>query len=173
MTDKSFAGPAAQLAQAAEKPAQVESVQPRRIMPKMVKAHDWSATPLGPRSIWPQRLKSATDIMLNSAFPMFVWWHPQDMVNIYNDAFIPILGDRHPNALGKSAESIWHDIWHDISPFVEQVFREGRPVYRDDLKLALQRGDGAKSLSDKRRRTKSNATPGSSGSLSRSSWNSR
>jgi len=61
---------------------------------------DWSRTPLGPMTQWPQALRIAVGICLNSRFPMFVWWGP-DLINIYNDAYAPILGKRHPSAFGR------------------------------------------------------------------------
>ena len=68
-------------------------------MAQRVRDFDWSATPLGPIESWPQSLLIAVSICLNSRFPMFVWWGPK-LINIYNDGYIPMLGARHPRALG-------------------------------------------------------------------------
>ena len=51
---------------------------------------------------WPQSLKTSLGIMLNSRHPMFVFWGPA-LVKIYNDAYRPITGEKHPWALGRPA----------------------------------------------------------------------
>ena len=81
---------------------------------------DWAATPLGPPQQWPQSLRIAVSICLNSRFPMFVWWGPS-LVNIYNDAYAPVLGKRHPRAFGRPARESWDDIWDVIGPQVNMV----------------------------------------------------
>ena len=48
-------------------------------------ATDWAATPLGPVEAWPQSLRAAVGICLNSRFPMFVWWG-SELIYVYNDA---------------------------------------------------------------------------------------
>ena len=77
-------------------------------MAALVRSKDWSTTPLGPMDGWPQSLRVAVGICLNSRFPMFVWWGPY-LINIYNDAYVPILGKRHPAALGRPARSTWEE----------------------------------------------------------------
>lgn len=79
-------------------------------MAARLRAFDWSRTPLGPIDTWPQSLRLAVGICLGSRFPMFVWWG-RELINIYNDAYRPILGARHPAALGQPAARIWGEIW--------------------------------------------------------------
>jgi hypothetical protein len=50
---------------------------------KLIRVMDWSQTPIGPIQSWPQSLKTAVDILLNSRFPMFIWWG-RELTNIYN-----------------------------------------------------------------------------------------
>ncbi len=78
-----------------------------------MRAHDWAATVLGPTRHWPQTLRTCLRIMLASRQPMWVWWGP-DLVNFYNDACLPIIGGRHPGALGQPAREVWADIWDRI-----------------------------------------------------------
>jgi hypothetical protein len=61
---------------------------------------DWDDSAIGPRSSWPPALRLTVDIALASGFPMLVFWGAGP-VQIYNDAFVPILGARHPSALGQ------------------------------------------------------------------------
>ena len=99
---------------------------------------DWSATPLGPVSGWPQSLKVALGILLGSRYPMFVWWGRQ-MIMFHNDAYAPILGERHPDALGKSGPAVWSEIWDDIRPRMEPVLHEGRASWAEERLLVMER----------------------------------
>ena len=101
-------------------------------------AMDWSHTPLGAIGDWPQSLRVAVGICLNSRFPMFVWWG-QALTNIYNDAYVPILGNRHPAALGRPAQEFWGDIWPTILPQVEAVMRRGESTWNERAELIMQR----------------------------------
>ena len=65
----------------------------------VIRAFDWSGTPLGPIVSWPQSLRTAVSICLGSRFPMLLWWGPE-LVSIYNDAFISVLGGWHPRGAG-------------------------------------------------------------------------
>lgn len=99
---------------------------------------DWSATPLGPMEGWPQSLKIAVSICMNSRFPMFVWWGPE-LVNLYNDAYIPVLGKRHPQAFGRPALASWSDIWQVLAPQVEAVMAHGQATWNERVLLVMER----------------------------------
>src|SRR4051794_22922173 len=107
-------------------------------MAARVREMDWSRTPLGPIEQWPQSLRVAVGICLNSRFPMFVWWGPE-LINIYNDAYAPVLGKRHPAALGRPAREIWADIWPVIGDDVDGVVRRGIPVFKERVRLVMER----------------------------------
>ena len=107
-------------------------------MAERLLAFDWSQTSLGPIATWPASLRAAVGICMNSRFPMFVWWGPE-LVNIYNDAYIPVLGQRHPVALGQGAREIWSDIWPVIGDDVRGVLERGEPVYKERARLVMER----------------------------------
>ncbi|MGH7827324.1 MAG: PAS domain S-box protein [Candidatus Binatia bacterium] len=109
-------------------------------MGRLMRAKNWSATPLGPVLGWPQSLKTAVRILLGSRYPMFVWWGPE-MIMFHNDAYVPILGKRHPDALGKSGPVVWSDIWEDIRPLIEPVLDEGRACWQEERLLVMERND--------------------------------
>ena len=67
---------------------------------RAVRALDWSATPLGPPGQWSQALRTMTQFVLANRFPQLLWWGPE-YVCIYNDAYTPILGSKHPRAMGR------------------------------------------------------------------------
>ena len=92
-------------------------------MDRLMRSHDWSATPLDPVEDWPRSLKTAVRIMLGSCYPMFIWWG-WELVNLDNDSYLPMLGKRHPAALGKPAAVIWSEIWDAIGPQTEAVLYE-------------------------------------------------
>jgi Stage II sporulation protein E (SpoIIE) len=106
-------------------------------MAKLIDAYDWDGT-IGSRSRWPLALRITVDIALASGFPMLVFWGP-NLVQIYNDAFVPILGARHSAALGQTAESCWPEIWDTIGPLLLGVLETGEPVWAEDLPLVLER----------------------------------
>jgi PAS domain S-box-containing protein len=102
-----------------------------------LRAHDWSCSPLGHPTNWPQSLRSVVSLMLNSKFPMFLAWG-NELGFLYNDAYVQILGAKHPWALGRPFEEAWSEIWSDLSPLIEQALA-GKPVYHENLPLTMHR----------------------------------
>ena len=107
-------------------------------MGERIRAFDWSKTSLGPWQAWPESLKTAVRIVLGSRYPMFVWWG-EDLVNIYNDAYAPLLGQRHPNALGQPGAQIWREIWPAIGPQVDMVLRHNHATWNERVQLIMER----------------------------------
>lgn len=110
-------------------------------MGELIRSKDWSGTPVGSVEQWPQGLRIAVSIMLNSSFPMFVWWGKENLINFYNDAYKKILGTKHPEALGAPASKVWAEIWQDIKPLSDEVFATGEAIYKKNLKLLVNRFD--------------------------------
>ena len=106
-------------------------------MAERIRTHDWAATPLGPISEWPQSLRTAVGIMLASGHAMQLAWGLERTV-LYNGAYAPMLGDRHPGALGLPFREAWPDIWEDVEPLVERVFA-GEMVRFEDMPLVMTR----------------------------------
>ncbi|WP_313176043.1 ATP-binding protein [Massilia sp.] len=103
----------------------------------MMRAHDWSRSPLGDPRGWPQALRTVVALMLNSKFPMFVAWG-EELAFLYNDAYIEILGDKHPSSLGAPFKDIWGEIWGDIGPIVERAL-QGEGTWWEKLPLLMNR----------------------------------
>ncbi len=99
---------------------------------------DWGATSLGPVDAWPQSLRSVVQMMLASRFQMWMGWGPK-LAFLYNDAYCPTMGVKHPWGLGRPAAEVWREIWPDISPLVEQVLQTGRATYHEGMLLLLER----------------------------------
>lgn len=91
-------------------------------MKDLIRNKDWSNSILGAIDTWPQSLKVTLSIVLNSRFPMFLWWGPE-LICFYNDAYRPSLGKegKHPNIIGQKGEEAWSDIWPIINPLLQQV----------------------------------------------------
>jgi PAS domain S-box-containing protein len=100
-------------------------------------AFDWASTPLGPVEGWSSSLKAAVGTVLNCQLPMYLAWGPEH-TQLYNDAYLPILGPRHPAALGRTAPETWPEIWPTIGPMWADALG-GKPVGFDDFKLTIER----------------------------------
>src|SRR5262245_32637371 len=107
-------------------------------MKRLTYGKDWSATRLGPLSDWPQSLKSAVEIMLNSRYPMLVWWGPA-LIQLYNDAYTPVLGLRHPSGLGQPAAECWSEAWPTVGPLADAVMNEGASTWSERLQIVMTR----------------------------------
>jgi signal transduction histidine kinase/PAS domain-containing protein len=108
-------------------------------MGELIRLHDWSLTPLGDPTKWPQSLRSALSICLHSSFPTAIYWG-SDLCLLYNDAWAPVPADRHPFVLGRPAREVWGGIWHVVGPQMEATIlnAEGFSVY--DQMLPMDRG---------------------------------
>src|SRR5688572_3494382 len=102
------------------------------------RAFEWSRNVLGPIGSWPQSLRVAVGVCVNSRFPMFVWWGP-DCINICSDAYIPVLGSRHPSALGRPAQSVWEEIWPVVGPQADAVMLRGEATWNESVHLLMER----------------------------------
>ena len=112
----------------------------RSEMGKRLRDFHWSQTSLGHYDQWPQNLQSTVNIMLSAQQPMWIGWGP-DLIFLYNDAYIPILGpDKHPWALGKHAALVWEEMWDICGPLSEKVAR-GKSVYLANVRLFVRRSD--------------------------------
>ena len=107
-------------------------------MGAMMRAHDWSKSPLGPEALWPQSLRTSISIILDSKFPMYIAWG-RDYTQFYNDGYRPILGSsKHPQALGLSTRKTFAEIWDIIGSMFDGVM-EGTATGFEDFLLPLDR----------------------------------
>jgi signal transduction histidine kinase/ActR/RegA family two-component response regulator len=106
-------------------------------MAARIRDFDWAATPVGAQAQWPQSLRTLVTTLLECQLPMYVAWGPQ-LTQFYNDAYAPILGARHPDALGRSTPDTWPEIWPTIGPMWQQVLA-GQAIGFDDFKLTIER----------------------------------
>ncbi|WP_348752756.1 ATP-binding protein [uncultured Aquincola sp.] len=107
-------------------------------MARLMRAHDWSASALGPVQAWPHALKVALRLLLTSRFEMWLGWGP-DIAFFYNDAYRPTLGDKHPHALAMPTRQLWSEIWPEIEPRLTRVYQHGESTWDRALRLVLHR----------------------------------
>jgi hypothetical protein len=108
-------------------------------MGALTRAFNWSATPLGKPETWPQSLRTAVRILLNTNHPMFIWWGPQ-LIQFYNDAYRQTMGpERHPGALGQRGRECWAEIWPIIGPQIEQVMNGGGATWHENQLIPVTR----------------------------------
>lgn len=103
---------------------------------------DWKNHPLGKPDQWPQSLKTTLSIILNSKFPMFLFWGTE-LFCFYNDAYRPSLGNKgkHPYALGKRGVEVWPEIWDFIKPLIDKVLGGGEAAWYEDQLLPIYRNE--------------------------------
>ena len=106
-------------------------------MAARMRAFDWSTSTLGAPDEWPESLRTAVRICLTSRFPMILWWGPE-LRFVYNDAYLPLLGSKHP-ALGKPGREVWTEIWHIIGPMLDGVLATGEATWSDNMLLPMNR----------------------------------
>ncbi|AFZ30629.1 multi-sensor hybrid histidine kinase [Gloeocapsa sp. PCC 7428] len=107
-------------------------------MARLMRSHDWSQTSLGTVAGWSQSLRSALSICLNSRFPIAIYWG-QDFTLLYNDAWRPIVGNKHPWALGCPGRAVWSEIWDEIGPELAGVLATGEGTFHKDELLSMHR----------------------------------
>src|SRR5260221_4993697 len=106
-------------------------------MGKVVRAKDWSQTPLGPIESWPPSLRTAASLVLNSNFPIALAWGPHH-VQLYNDGYWPICGVKHPTAMGQD----FSECWASAFPVIGDAFRSalaGTAAFLEDQRMFLDR----------------------------------
>ena len=105
----------------------------------LVRAFDWSQTPLGPIASWSASLRTTVGTVLHSRHPMFLWWGP-DLIQIYNDAYVPSFGKgKHPAAMGQRGAECWGEIWPIIGSQIDDVMCRAQASWNEDALVPVWR----------------------------------
>ena len=107
-------------------------------MGALMRRIDWARTSLGSPETWSPTLRIVTGLLLANRFPKVLWWGPE-FCQLYNDAYRPILGAKHPHSMGMPAHECWAEIWHVIGPLIETPFDGGPATWVEDLFLEINR----------------------------------
>ena len=100
----------------------------------LIRAMDWSNTSLGPVTGWPQSLRTTVSICLASDLPICVIWGP-GLVQLYNDAYRVICGNKHPQSMGQNFSECWKEAWpvigeaHDSARAGDKAFLETQQIF--------------------------------------------
>jgi|SRR5579863_4565187 len=108
-------------------------------MGALMRSTDWSKTRLGPVENWPRSLRTMLGVILRNRFPMMIWWGP-DLFNFYNDAYRPILRDKHPESLAARAADLWAEIWDFAGPLAHGILEGGPATWMEDVQLFIKSG---------------------------------
>jgi PAS domain S-box-containing protein len=112
-------------------------------MADRVRSHRWESTSLGPIENWSKELVTVVNLTLCSPSPARTMWGPE-FILIYNDAYRPIPGKRHPWALGKSSREVYKEAWHVVGPLLEHAFSTGETCYIEKLVVPLEADQGVR-----------------------------
>jgi PAS domain S-box-containing protein len=108
-------------------------------MADLIRAFDWSASPLGPIANWSNTLVTTVNLLIASRHPMFLWWGP-DLIQFYNDGYRPsIRADKHPSAIGQRGEECWPEIWPIIGHQIESVMEHGHSTWNSNQLVPINR----------------------------------
>ncbi len=109
-------------------------------MGELTRNYNWEQSSIGSPDKWPQSLRTTISILLNSKFPMLLWWG-EDLIQFYNDAYRPSLRNngKHPAALGQRADECWPEIWTIIKPLIDKVIREKEGAWSEDQLIPIYR----------------------------------
>lgn len=111
----------------------------RNELTERIANHDWTRSVLGTPESWPRTLRTMVALMENSKVPMWLGWGPS-LCMIYNAAYIELLGNKHPDAMGQPIREVWSEIWPDISELIATTM-SGEGICADDMPLLVKRKD--------------------------------
>ena len=107
-------------------------------MGALMRTFDWSVSPLGPPGNWPSSLTTTVGLMLRAEAQIVLFWGAE-FVALYNDAYAPTIGDKHPRALGRSARENWAELWGDLGPLLNSVRDTGKTFFAKDRRFYIER----------------------------------
>lgn len=100
------------------------------VMAQIIRDFDWSSTTLGESAAWSQTLRTAVDVLLRLPLPAMLLWGP-DLIQIHNDRYRMLIGDKHPGGLGQPARHRWQGDWDSGAPLYRAVIEHGEAVARE------------------------------------------
>lgn len=101
---------------------------------------DWAKTELGPLSTWPDEMRGLVETALQTHFPVCLAWG-DELVQIYNDGYNRIYGDKHPRSFGSPARDSWPEIWPFLKPALDTVRGERRAHQFTNYLLPLRKSE--------------------------------
>ena len=106
-------------------------------MSERIRSMDWSKTALGDMKQWSYSLRTTVSMVLNYQNPMYLAWG-NEFIQIYNDAYQPLLGANQLTALGLSTKETYKESWDVISKVFHAVL-EGKSVDTNDKLVVIEK----------------------------------
>jgi signal transduction histidine kinase len=103
---------------------------------QLIRSKDWSQTQLGAIETWPESLQTTVSLCLASSFPINLAWGP-GYVQIWNEGYSRVCGDKHPGELGSDYRECWASAWPAIGGAFETAcagetaYLENQPMFLD------------------------------------------
>ncbi len=97
----------------------------------------WSAARRDGTLPLPPVLESLVDTLMASHVPMYVVAGPE-LVLVYNDAYVPVLGGKHPAAFGRPFAQVWPEAAGQVLPMFAAVLR-GETVQAKEAPFVIER----------------------------------
>ncbi len=104
----------------------------------LLQSRDWTGSPLGYPANWSPTLKTLMSTLLPAKAQIVLFWGPK-FVALYNDAYVPTIGAKHPRALGRPAIENWSELWSDLGPLLEGVWETGETFTAQDRPFYIER----------------------------------
>ena len=108
------------------------------IVSSLIQTMDWSGSPLGAPQQWSSTLKTLVATILPAQAQIVLFWGPE-YVALYNDAYTPTIGAKHPLALGRPAQENWTELWDDLEPLLSGVRNTGQTFSAKDRPFYIER----------------------------------
>lgn len=105
---------------------------------RLVREFDWATTSLGSIETWSETLVSNVSLLLSSPLPATLSWG-RELIFFYNDAAIPTVGAKHPQALGRSYREVFAEAWPLVGPDMEACLERGEAPIRENVRIPLLR----------------------------------
>ncbi|KAK8072393.1 Sensor histidine kinase AruS, partial [Apiospora saccharicola] len=102
------------------------------------RTRDWASTPLGPIESWSADLRAMANLVMGSPHPAAMYWG-SEFIAIYNEAYVPLAGKKHPALMGQSYKQAWHEIWNELAPVFEGAWKSGQATMKNDDHLLIDR----------------------------------
>lgn len=99
---------------------------------------DWRESPLGLPDDWSPGLKSVMTTLLAAQAQIVLFWGAQ-YIALYNDAYRPTIGNKHPKALGRPCQENWSELWDDLEPLLRGVRETGQTFSAKDRPFYIER----------------------------------
>jgi PAS domain S-box-containing protein len=99
---------------------------------------DSLSSPLGPSEQWSATLRTTVGLALRAEAQIVLFWGPE-FVALYNDAYAPTIGEKHPRAMGRPARENWAELWDDLGPLLDGVRKTGQTFVAKDRPFYIER----------------------------------